>query len=191
MSNTPFTAKGQQRRAEIVSAASDMLQESGPSSVTMRQVAARVGCSLSAMTYYFDNADQLLSEAGSRNIATWATRAELIADQAEKSPPPMSRDEAIRLLLRATLPESEPLLGHYQQLVAAGQSEPVSAAYQAGRDRLNSAVGRVLGVIGAPIPPALAIAVVDGAAVAALSEGRDVRETAFERMGDLFSVITR
>lgn len=191
MSNIPFTAKGQQRRAEIVSAASEMLQESGPASVTMRQVAARVGCSLSAMTYYFDNADQLLREAGSQNIASWAARAEHVAGDAEKGPAPTNRDEAIRLLLRATLPESEPLLGHYLQLVAAGQSEPVSAAYLAGRDRLNSAVGRVLAVIGAPIPPSLAIAVVDGAAVAALSEGRDVRQTALERVGDLFDVITR
>ena len=80
--------------------------------------------------------------------------------------------------MTAMLPLDVILLGHYMQLVAAGESDPVSRAYRSGRSRLDAAVSRVLTRVGAPITAALAIAVVDGAAVAALSEGRDVRETA-------------
>ena len=81
-------------------------------------------------------------------------------------------------ILAATLPVDEILLGHYQQLVAAGASDPVSRAYRTGRDRLNAALSRVLDSCQVDCEPALVIGLVDGAAVSALSEGRDVRATA-------------
>lgn len=185
MSPIPATQKGQQRRAEIIAVAGQVLDELGPASVTMRHVATRAGCSLSAMTYYFTSADELLAEAGRLNIAKWASRAERVAEAAESCAAEVAGDEAITLLLRATLPDGQPLLGHYLQLIAAGQSAPVSAAYNTGRGRLNMAVSRVLTVIGVDISAELAIAVVDGAAVSALSEGRDVRQTARSRLVEL------
>lgn len=91
--------------------------------------------------------------------------------------PPIAED-AIEVILAACLPMDEGLLGHYLQLVAAGASEPVSRSYRTGRSRLNAAIGRVLDHVGSPCPAHVVIAIIDGAAVSALSEGRDVRETA-------------
>lgn len=67
---------------------------------------------------------------------------------------------------------------HYLQLIAAGAVPGIARAYRTGRSRLNGALGRVLRRIGSPQDPELIMAVVDGAAVSALSEGRDVRVTA-------------
>ncbi|MGB7979906.1 MAG: TetR family transcriptional regulator [Candidatus Nanopelagicales bacterium] len=174
----PATAKGQRRRQEIIEAAAAILREHGPQSVSHRSVAAEVGCSLSAMTYYFTGLDDLLTEAGRVNIARWASRAELAAETAESRPAPDTTAGVVEVILSATLPADEELLGHYLQLVAAGASPPVRRAYRTGRDRLNAAVNRVLRRVGFPWPAELVIAVVDGACVSALSEGRDVRTTA-------------
>ena len=81
MTTGPSTARGQQRRQQIIGAAAEILRESGPASVSMRNVAKRGAASLSAMTYYFENADELLEEAGRVNIGLWANRAEKVAEQ--------------------------------------------------------------------------------------------------------------
>lgn len=186
--NAPATSKGQQRRQAIIDTAAKMVRERGPSSVSHRAVAQEVGCSLSAMTYYFSGLDDLLLEAGRVNIARWATRAEGAAEAAESNPVPETPEEVIEVILAATLPADEELLGHYLQLVAAGGSPPVRRAYRTGRDRLNAAVKRVLRRVGVSAPPELVIAVVDGASVSALSEGRDVRATARDSLRALLAV---
>lgn len=178
----PATTKGQRRRQEIVEGAAAILREQGPQGVSHRAVAQRVGCSLSATTYYFSGLDDLLSEAGRVNIARWASRAERVAESAESNPVPTGETGVIDTILAATLPTDEEMLGHYLQLVAAGESPPVRRAYRTGRDRLNAAVTRVLQTLGVPWSADLIIAVVDGACVSALSEGRDVRQTARHRL---------
>lgn len=172
------TDKGERRRAEIVETAAAILREEGPAGVSHRIVARRAGCSVSLTTYYFQNLDELLGEAGRVNIALWASRAESAAETIEAEPAPTEQDAVTRWILRACLPEGDELLGHYLQLVAAAGAAPVTRSYRTGRDRLNGAVARVLNRVGSNCPPELVIAVVDGAAVSALSEGRDVRETA-------------
>lgn len=178
----PATHKGQRRRQEIVDGAAALLREQGPRGVSHRSVAQRVGCSLSATTYYFSGLDDLLGEAGRVNIARWASRAESVAEATERDPVPTTPEGVIDAILAATLPTDEEMLGHYLQLVAAGESPPVSRAYRTGRDRLNAAVTRVLQRLGVPWSAELIIAVVDGACVSALSEGRDVRQTARQRL---------
>jgi AcrR family transcriptional regulator len=172
------TGRGGRRRTEIAEAAAAILREEGPAGVSHRTVARRVGCSLSLTTYYFENLDELLGEAGRINIGLWASRAEAVAEAVEGEPPPTDRDEITALILRACLPEGDALLGHYLQLIASAGAAPVTSAYRTGRDRLNGAVARVLRQLEIECPPELVIAVVDGAAVTALSEGRDVRRTA-------------
>lgn len=170
--------RGGGRRAEIVEVAAAILREDGPAGVSHRSVARRVGCSVSLTTYYFENLDELLGEAGRVNIGLWASRAEAVAEAVEAEPVPTDEDAVVALILRACLPEGDELLGHYLQLIAAGGAAPVTSAYRTGRDRLNGAVARVLRRLRCEAPPELVIAVVDGAAVTALSEGRDVRRTA-------------
>ncbi len=172
------TPKGQDRRQQIVDAAAEMLRVGGPGVVSPRSVARQVGCSLSAMTYYFSGLEDLLEEAGRINIARWARRAEGVAESLELGERVSDRAAIVDHILAATLPVDEILLGHYQQLVAAGASDPVSRAYRTGRDRLNAALSRVLDSCQVDCEPALVIGLVDGAAVSALSEGRDVRGTA-------------
>ncbi len=181
----PATAKGQRRRQEIVDGAAAILLEQGPGGVSHRAVADRVGCSLSATTYYFSGLDELLSEAGRVNIARWATRAERAAEAAEANPVPDSLSDRLEVILGATLPADEELLGHYLSLVAAGGSPPVRRAYRTGRDRLNAAVTRVLRRMDVPWSAEMVIAVVDGASVSALSEGRDLKETTRARLHEL------
>ena len=109
-------------------------------------------------------------------------RAERVAESTESNPVPTGETGVIDTILAATLPTDEEMLGHYLQLVAAGESPPVRRAYRTGRDRLNAAVTRVLQTLGVPWSADLIIAVVDGACVSALSEGRDVRQTARHRL---------
>lgn len=162
-----------------------IIREEGPSAVSHRAVARRAGCSLSATTYYFKGLDDLLYQAGLVNIAIWASRAERVADKVESLEQLPSLSGRLDLVLQATLPPEGPYLGHYIQLISAGTVAPVEQAYRRGRQRLNTAVGRLLDRLGAVIEPDLVIAVVDGAAVTALSEGRDVHATAADLLGKI------
>ncbi|BAW92134.1 hypothetical protein CHIBA101_0261 [Actinomyces sp. Chiba101] len=175
---TASTAKGEARKQAIIDAAAAIIRESGPKEVTHRAVAERAGCSLSATTYYFDGLDDLLYQAGLLNISLWAARAERVADAVEALGKRPGLDERIEYLLRATLPERGPYLGHYLQLISAGASAPVGSAYREGRQRLNAAISRIAERFSLRYSAEVIIAVVDGAAVTALSECRDVRETA-------------
>ena len=56
----------------------------------------------------------------------------------------------------------------------------MTEAYQKGRVSLDAAIGRILACAGIDMPPRMVGTIVDGAAVAAISEGYDVREFATE-----------
>ncbi len=188
--DSTVTRKGNERKRQIVEAAAALLRESGPSAVTHRAVAKSAACSLSATTYYFEGLEDLLHQAGLANIARWARRAEQVAERVEslEFEEPLTKDQVLKYILAATLPDDEELEGHYLQLVAAGKSLPVSDAYCAGRSCLNAAVLRVLVRLGVNLPAELVIGVVDGAAVSAMSEGNDVRATAQELLSDLLEI---
>lgn len=178
MAHTASTRKGFDKRQMIIEAAATLLREGGPEAVSHRSVAKLAGCSLSATTYYFDGLEDLLHQAGLANMSRWSERAERAAFRARKLKPSASVAERIDLILAATLPDDENIKGHYEQLVSAGSAALVASAYQFGRVRLNIAVTTVLSEVGVDLPAEVVIALVDGAAVSALSEGRDVHETA-------------
>lgn len=172
------TSKGARRRQDIIQAAAEILNELGPQAVTHRAVAARAECSLSATTYYFDGLEELLTEAATLNIRSWANRAERAASDAMSHPLPDGLPERTELLLRACLPAEGSLAAHYLQLVGASQSPLVTRAYQRGRYLLDAELARLLNAMEIPMRPSHLMAIVDGAAVSALSEGLDIRETA-------------
>lgn len=178
VTHTASTRKGFDKRQLIIEAAATLLREGGPEAVSHRSVARLAGCSLSATTYYFDGLEDLLHQAGLANMGRWSERAERAAFRARKLKSDASVKERIDLILSATLPDDESLKGHYEQLISAGNAALVASAYQFGRVRLNIAVTTVLSEVGLDLPAEVVIALVDGAAVSALSEGRDVRETA-------------
>jgi hypothetical protein len=67
---------------------------------------------------------------------------------------------------------------HYEQLLAAGRVPARAAALGDGRARLDAVLTTLLAELRLPVPAAVAIGVVDGAVVAAVSEGREVRASA-------------
>lgn len=188
----PKSVKAQMTKASLIVAAAAILRESGPEAVTYRKVAALAGVSTSSTLYYFDSISELLSEAGKYNIDQWATRAENVARKAEEMSPQQARSQAVELLLGACLPrcENNEYFAHYSQLLAAGVSIEVTSAYRQGRQRLDQAVSRILEIVSWNIPAPLAIALIDGAAVAAISEGRSVTEYISTTLMDLEKIIS-
>lgn len=77
---------------------------------------------------------------------------------------------------------------HYGQLIAAAESDVVTEAYQKGRVSLDAAIERILARAKIDMPPRMVGAVVDGAAVAAISEGYDVRKFASDILRDAVEV---
>ncbi|WP_139651188.1 TetR/AcrR family transcriptional regulator [Raoultibacter phocaeensis] len=178
-SQTPKSLKAQITRASLVLAAAALLREEGPSAVTYRRVAKWAGAASSSVGYYFNSVTELLHEAGQHNIQMWAQRAERAADGAEAMTPEECRENCVDLLVKACLPEESTVpSAHYAQLIAAAESEVVTKAYQKGRQALDAAVKRILDRAGVPMSPRLVYAIVDGAAVAAISEGYDVHDNA-------------
>ena len=182
------TPRGEDRRQTIIEAAAAIIRESGPSAISHRSVAKRAGCSLSATTYYFDGLEDLLHQAGLVNIGLWASRAEHVADRVEAFKGVPDVPQRVRFILQATLPAHGAYFGHYLQLISASQASPVKHAYRQGRQRLNAALRRVLRQLDSPLEPEMVIAVVDGAAVTALSEGWNVKSTAAGLLTDLISL---
>lgn len=176
---TPKSLKAQITRTSLVLAAAALLREQGPSAVTYRKVAKWAGAASSSVGYYFESASQLLYEAGRYNIQLWSDRAEKAAVIAEKLEADECRAKVVDLLMQAVLPDKRIVpAAHYAQLIASAESQFVTEAYRRGRVTLDEAVEGILKRARVPMPPRLVSVTVDGAAVAALSEGYDVREFA-------------
>lgn len=168
-------ARGALRRDALVAATVELLVEQGPGVVSHRAVAARAGASLSATTYYFADLDELLAAAGQEVVRRWAEHARAtVARRAGAATDDGSDDGAVGvlvdMLVDAVLPAGD-VRSHYVHLVGAGALATLATAYAEGRSGLDAAVD----ALGLPLPAAVLVALVDGAAVAALSEGRDVR----------------
>lgn len=196
---TARTAKGDRRREQLGRAAADLVREEGPAALGHRAVAARAGLSLSATTYYFSGLDDLAAAAGSALVAEWVAHAEAvrarvagggrgIAGRARAVPDADPDLDPAAVVVEAVLPPGDDaaVLAHYEQLLAAGRVPALAAALGAGRARLDAVVadllldllpGTIPGSAGHP-GAALVLAVVDGAVVSAVSEGRPVRATA-------------
>lgn len=172
--------RGAARRDAIVEAAAALVIESGPATLTHRTIAQRADVPLAATTYYFASLDDLVGAAGTRLAERWAVHAdavlaEVAAEVAATGMPSVERRCAA--LVDAVLPAGGSLAvrGHYEHLVSAGRDETLAAAYAAGRAGLDEAVTQVVDLLSIPVGPEIVVAVVDGAAVSALSEGGDVR----------------
>ena len=119
----------------------------------------------------------------------WAERAEKVAAKAESLPPEECKARAVELLVKACLPDATVApAAHYSQLIAAAESNVVTEAYQKGRVSLDAAIGRILARAGINnMPPRMVGAIVDGAAVAAISEGYDVSDFAAQLLEEALS----
>lgn len=174
----PKSLKAQITRSSLVIAAAALLRERGPEAVTYRKVAEWAGAASASVGYYFDSRADLLYEAGCYNIEMWIGRAEHAAKLAKNMDQEQCRRQMVNLIMKACLPDDPTSLsGHYAQLIAAKDAPEVTEAYRKGSSRLNAAVSTIVEQADVPISPELIGALVDGAAVRAISEGLDVRET--------------
>lgn len=189
---TTKSSKAQATRAALVLAAAALLREEGPGAVTYRQVAKRAGTASSSVGYYFKSVAGLLQEAGQHNIQMWTQRAERAAEAAEALTPEECRKNCVDLLIKACLPGKPTIpAAHYAQLIMAAESEDVTKAYQRGRQALDAAVRRIVDRAGVAMSPKLVYAIVDGAAVAAISEGYDVHGTAAALLAEAIGDCTK
>ncbi len=196
-----MSAKGERRREQVVTAATELLRAGGPGAVSHRAVAARAGASLSATTYYFAGLDDLLAAAGARMVEEWVTHARAVHDVVlhgsvlHGSARPTDRDPGAAaqvladVLADAVLPPGtdEDVRAAYEHLLVAGRVPALTRALATGRHRLDAAVADLLATLDVALPAALVVAVVDGAVVSALSEGRPVRATARSLLAPLLA----
>lgn len=184
------TAKGERRRAAVVAAAARLVLSDGPAAVTHRRVADAAEVPLAATTYYFSGRDELLAAAGERIVDSWVVAAERVAAEADvvrtgaegragatgAGEPARAYGGLVDDLITALLPPKVgEIRGHYEHLVGAGRDRTLARAYRSGRAQLDAATAKILAAHGVSAPPDLVLAVLDGAVVIALSEGRQVR----------------
>lgn len=174
---SPQQARGHEKRALIARAAADIAAEHGFAAVSHRRVAARAGVPLGSTTYYFASLDELLGVAADTLCADWLAAARAALDDASKRrgserEPTVS---AAHLLVRIVLPDDDDasVLNYYEQLLAAARHPAVAAALRSFRPGLESMLADALALFGVDaVGPRLVLAVIDGAAVGAVSEGR-------------------
>lgn len=175
------TPKGERRRAAVVAAAARLVLSAGPAALTHRRVAEAAQVPLAATTYYFSGRDELLAAAGESIVDSWVVAAERVAKRAVAEAtgvgePARAYGGLVDDLITALLPPKVgEIRGHYEHLVGAGRDRTLARAYRAGRAQLDAATAKILAAHGVSAPPDLVLAVLDGAVVIALSEGRQVR----------------
>jgi DNA-binding transcriptional regulator YbjK len=177
------SAKGLHRKELLVSAARELLVEQGFSALSHRSVAERAGVPLSATTYYFSSLENLLGEAVSGLAADWLRAAtEVVEALPEKVRG--TRRAAGALVDLAVLGSrgrsgNQPVtaLVLYERYLEAARHPHLRELVATYDDHLERLVDEVLRRAGLPAAPAdgrLVLAVLDGALLRALAEGRDV-----------------
>ncbi|GMA22821.1 TetR family transcriptional regulator [Luteimicrobium album] len=172
-------SRGAQRRDAIVRAAAELILSEGPAGVTHRTVAAQADVPLAATTYYFSGLDELVETAGRLLVERWTAHTREVVERDDL--PTTAAGKAERIV-DAIGPSGDDaaVRGFYEHLVAAGRSAALGRAYAETRNGLDDAVSELLAKLGLDVSPQLIVAIVDGAALTALSEGRSVRPVALQ-----------
>lgn len=169
--------RGALRRQELISAAAEIILAEGPGAVTHRAVAARAGIPLASTTYYFTGLDELVEEAGNELARRWDAHTREVVARRDVPTTPRGKAERIVEAVGGTGSDAD-ARGFYEHLVMAGRSETLARVYARNRVRLDDAVAELLERLGVRMSPQLAVGLVDGAAVTALSEGTAHRAVA-------------
>lgn len=179
--HSPRQARSRAKREALVQAAVELWSEEGPSALTHRRIAQRAGVSLSATTYYFSDIEELLGAAGESAAREWVDHARAVANRAAASGM-VGRgfvEGAPLILAEAVLPpgSAEAIGSHYERLVAAARQPALAEGFRRMRPELDAALSDLLGALAFAdkLDPERLLGMVDGAAVAALSEGKDPR----------------
>jgi len=171
------TAKGERRRAELVTAAAALLRSGGFDAVRHRAVAERARLPLSSTTYYFDSLDDLITAAVERTSRD--ELAEGHAQLAALGPGDPDATAVIELVIDQLLgPESrdgglDAVLLRYERLVGAGRRPFLAPLMRELRPELDALLAELLSRSGRPREPVALrdlVSLVDGAVISALME---------------------
>jgi DNA-binding transcriptional regulator YbjK len=171
------TAKGERRRAELVTAAAALLRSGGFDAVRHRAVAERAGLPLSSTTYYFDSLDDLVIAAAERTSRDELDegRAQLAALGPDAADTPVLVELVIDQLLGSESRAGglDAVLLRYERLVGAGRRPYLAPLMRELRGELDALLGEILARSGRPLEPGALrdlVSLVDGAVISALIE---------------------
>lgn len=171
----PRQLRAEQRRDALVAAAVEVVDRQGPAGFSARAVAAAGGLPLAAVSYYFPRLEDLLSAAVEVVLRGWIDHGHTVAEDAAASGH-RGIDAAATAITRALLPPGPPsAIAHRYQHLLAGAANPESAAALAGlRGTLEALVAGILAAtaVDSRLSSDAIVALVDGAAVGAIAEGR-------------------
>lgn len=181
------SGRGRARRGALVEAAAGLLAEQGIGAVSHRALAQRAGVPLAATTYYFASLEEVHEEALRHLAGRWLDRAGTVLSAL----PARLADvgavaRAVVALVVGPVDDGRPeggadLLAVYERYLEAGRHPHLRPLVLAVDEQLDGLVGQVLGRGGLPGGPATArtvLALVDGALLRALGEGRPARPAA-------------
>lgn len=171
------TAKGERRRAELVTAAAALLRSGGFDAVRHRAVAEHAGLPLSSTTYYFDSLDDLVTAAAERTSLDELAEGRALLDAV--GPDGADPADLVEIVIDQLLgPESrdgglDAVLLRYERLVGAGRRPYLAALMRRLRGDLDALLGEILARSGHPLDPVALrdlVSLVDGAVISALIE---------------------
>lgn len=177
--------RGKRRREAIIEAAAELITHDGLAAFSHRSVAAKADVPLAATTYYFADLDELLAVTGEHLVAVWTDAARAVFDAAAQRNAEgamLAAAQIAEVVTQAVLPpgDTDTIRGHYEQLVLTGTRPALARGVSRMRPNLDAALTDFLHAndVDAGFSAAIAIALVDGATISALSEGHDPRQHA-------------
>lgn len=174
MSGIHNTPHGLQRRLEVLDAALKVIARDGIRAVTHRSVAAELGSSVRATTYYFASIDELIEAA----FVHYVSRSlERFAEVEQWLPTgPLSVDEAARALAVIVIgdldADRDGLVAEYSVVLEIARRpalESIYADWQAALERLLVRYGEALGAPFAQRKARITLATLRGLELEALS----------------------
>jgi DNA-binding transcriptional regulator YbjK len=185
--------RGSARREELVRAAGVLLSQRGVGAVSHRAVARQAGVPLAATTYYFTSLEALLGETVQALAAAWLGRARAALDllPAQLTGATGLAEAAVAVAVPSD-PDRDDLSAMYDRYLEAGRSPALRPVVEAYDTALDDLLAQVLPRAGQPGDRArLLLAVIDGAVLRALAEGRPPRAAAVSAVETLVGVTVR
>jgi DNA-binding transcriptional regulator YbjK len=167
----PRQQRGEDRRDAILAAAVAVLSRHGPGAFSARAVATQAALPLAAVSYYFPRLDDLFGLAMAGVLSEWLAHGSAVAASVRSG----GVDAAARAVTAALLPTGPPeaVRYRYEHLLAASAHPVATAALADLRPRLRTLIAQILTKTRTrtSLDPDVILALLDGAAVGAVSEG--------------------
>jgi DNA-binding transcriptional regulator YbjK len=190
------TPKGERRRYALVSAAAELLAESGFEAVRHRAVARRAGLPLASTTYYFSSLDDLIARAVEHiamiEVAQLRSRVSALPRR-RRGPETLAEVLADLLVGDVSGPGlTDQLISRYERHIACIRLPALRDTMRRSLRQRAEAVAEAIERSGRSVHIELVctlICAVDGSVVSALVEGRDPHAAAQGAVVDLIEVL--